>query len=1160
MANIPEAAVAFLRENPDTADQFDQQFGEGASAQYLVAPQETPAEPAGEPEEGGSVVLDLIRAPRVGIGNAIEETGDGLAVLAESVGLPAGVTFGPDAENGIVEFHSVDELNEKGGDVLFGRTDENAAEQPETIAGSIATGIFQFGADFAAFGKALQGLKTITKTGHVAKVALQGGLADFFAFDGHDGNLSNLIENLSPDLRDTFLTSLAVDEDDTELEARLKNSLDGVLGGAAVDGVVQLLKFIKGGRKALADGGEKAAEEFVAENADQLDDINVQFVEWAEAQALAAGEAAERGAVKATESPHVLSREERTEPRINTERLVTQLREQEEGWLPLSDVDATVYNPFKSGDIAEDITQISQAIRPMLDKSTVSLEKQAEAGVAAASEQLGLGMDEAMRYFAQTAKNAEDTVVATQSAITIQASLNNFRRNLNEKYRKGEFTDADEAKARYLIAREAELQAYIERIGAGVARSLGGFRNVAMPSLSNAKLNDAAIQDIISGGSKVSRKELMEAMILVENSPRAARRLAKRYGDGSKFGLVTKYFINSILSGPKTHLINITSNAVKTVVMPMERIMGGNVREGLDIYLGEAMAAKDAVKYMAKAFREGQNILDSTSTIVEADQAISGRFDFRGIREAVNSVVTIPSRFLAAEDEFFKQMNVRGKLYADLMAQARTKYPRDADKRARWVAKKFDSAFTKEGVDADGNRIMGGVMIQSQDTEFARQFGREATFTQELLPRTAGKGFQTLRGQVPGFQFILPFVRTPTNIFRDVVARTPGINMLQKEYRENMLGHFKISKTTDPVEKARLRENAAKARGQMVMGTALYGTALALAYEGKLTGGGPADPKQRQALMETGWRPYSFKSTGPDGEPVYTSYQRMDPFGMFLGLVADAKDVYANVGQDELDQISLSIGIALARNLTSKSYLTGVTDILNAATNPDRSFATWRNRFVASFVPTGAKQISEGLGITDDPYMREVRTMLDAIRAKIPGLSDTVMPKRSWITGEPVPYPEGFMFGPAFSPFAQSRGKQDPVLDVMAELRHGFTEPPRKLGNVELTPEQYDRFVQLVAKPTRDGMSLHERLTREYHKSGFQRFGSRPRSLDDFKNDDPRLKKFQRIISLYQKKAVKALIKEIPELKEAHDASRKIKSKVSKGRYSEAEKIRNLLP
>jgi hypothetical protein len=247
--------------------------------------------------------------------------------------------------------------------------------------------------------------------------------------------------------------------------------------------------------------------------------------------------------------------------------------------------------------------------------------------------------------------------------------------------------------------------------------------------------------------------------------------------------------------------------------------------------------------------------------------------------------------------------------------------------------------------------------------------------------------------------------------------------------------------------------------------------------------------------------------------------------------------------------------VALSRSLQEKSYLTGITDLLAAFEQPERQMERYFQRLASAYVPTGLKQASEFAGLSDDPYMREARTMLEAMQAKVPGLSETLPPKRSWVTGEPVAYPEGFLYPDAISPFNQKTDKGDLVLQELAELQHGFTAPSATFGQINLRddrPEAYDRYLQLHASTTIGGQTMKERLRRHFESSRYNR------AAEMSLMEDGATTHTSKIITAYRQRAKRELMREYPELREAERQQAMDRRDARRGHQDAMERLRGL--
>ncbi len=167
---------------------------------------------------------------------------------------------------------------------------------------------------------------------------------------------------------------------------------------------------------------------------------------------------------------------------------------------------------------------------------------------------------------------------------------------------------------------------------------------------------------------------------------------------------------------------------------------------------------------------------------------------------------------------------------------------------------------------------------------------------------------------------------------------------------------------------------------------------------------------------------------------------------------------------------------------------------------------------------------------------------------KVPGLSTELPPKRSFITGQPIAYPGGFLFPDTVSPFAEKTVVPDVVLDELARLNHGFTKPGRNLTpRLELSPKQYDRFLELHGTIKLGGKTLKDRLQHEMEKDTYDIDRSRvPDGVGDF--DDHRVTIVGRIISGYRKAAKNKLLREDRELLSAFRQDKRMERQIKSGR------------
>ena len=155
--------------------------------------------------------------------------------------------------------------------------------KPETMAGNMTEGMSRFITGFAGPAKFLKGAGL---TGGAIKTSLRGfgagAVADLTVFDPNEGRLSDmLIEFNSPVLNNAVTQYLASDENDTEMEGRLKNVFEGMFLGGGIEIAARGLKYsydavfygIKGFKKMKATKNLDERAKIQKEVSNVIDDV-----------------------------------------------------------------------------------------------------------------------------------------------------------------------------------------------------------------------------------------------------------------------------------------------------------------------------------------------------------------------------------------------------------------------------------------------------------------------------------------------------------------------------------------------------------------------------------------------------------------------------------------------------------------------------------------------------------------------------------------------------------------------------------------------------------------------------------------------------------------------------------------------------------------------
>ena len=522
----------------------------------------------------------------------------------------------------------------------------------------------------------------------------------------------------------------------------------------------------------------------------------------------------------------------------------------------------------------------------------------------------------------------------------------------------------------------------------------------------------------------------------------------------------------ALLSNPVTHAANFIGNTVALFSSIPERGLASLAHritgKGEGVAPGEAFAAlygavagfQDALRFAAHTAWTGESkFMGDRMERRSREPAITGAN--LGVSGPIGAAVDLlgmairgPGRALLSSDEFFKAVNFRMEVYAQAYREA------------------YSESLTGDDLKNRMAEIVQNPPEQIQET--AAEWANYQTFTNALGP--LGSAIVKLSNAHPAMKVVLPFVATPTNILKYTFERLGPLSLALKSVREE-------------IASGGSRRDLAIARvslGSMVMGTAAY-----LAAAGFITGGGPKDKDLLAAKRRKGWQPYSFHI----GERYY-SFSRMEPYATLFGMTADIVEMAGERSDFEIDAMAKAMVLSFAKNMTNKTYLTGVSDALEAITDPDKGGGRFVHRFVGSWIPAGVAQVERVMDpTTRDTYgptsrgepnalIREAKSMLREMRSRTPGLSSDLPPRLN-LWGDPILLGGGL--GPdIISPIYTSIEKASPADDEILRNRVSISMPPRFLygsrpsedipmkdesarTGIPLTPKEYDFLVRVAA-------------------------------------------------------------------------------------------------
>ena len=315
--------------------------------------------------------------------------------------------------------------------------------------------------------------------------------------------------------------------------------------------------------------------------------------------------------------------------------------------------------------------------------------------------------------------------------------------------------------------------------------------------------------------------------------------------------------------------------------------------------------------------------------------------------------------------------------------------------------------------------------------------GYYGTFMGEMSE--SAKNFQRWSKNSPIGKWIFPFTHIPRAILDANIERIPGFNMMKQETRDNMLGRNGSAK-----------QDMAIAR--MTVGSAILGYFAMKYMSGQATGDYPTDPKERDKWELQGKIPNTILVGNH-----WISTNKFGPAGSIANLGANVGSVINELRTGDDDAMSKAVWLSAETAYHFVGDEVGFQSLANLfdAMHDENKATAVAATTVSSLIPFSS-MASQTASIMD-PNMRQVKTLLDGLKYRVPGLRETLLPKRDW-SGQPVPNPQ------YESIVRQSHVNTDPVDNEMAALGVHAAPPQDRIKGVKLPPQMYDAY-QSVSGP-----------------------------------------------------------------------------------------------
>lgn len=301
-------------------------------------------------------------------------------------------------------------------------------------------------------------------------------------------------------------------------------------------------------------------------------------------------------------------------------------------------------------------------------------------------------------------------------------------------------------------------------------------------------------------------------------------------------------------------------------------------------------------------------------------------------------------------------------------------------------------------------------------------------------------GGQSLR---LGMEYVFPFVRTPTNIAMRVVDYSPAgfVGSLVKIIRANTKGTF-----------SEAQADIARSLARNLNGTAILALGAMMYRNGVMTGVTPSNKADRDQFYAENKSPMSVLINNR-----WYQLNRISPLGNLLGAGADIQRISEETtGPARYGQIAGSFG----KSFLELGALTGLSGVLGAVQDTERQGGRFINNMASSAIPSVIGRVAR----TADPTITNAEGPLDAIKAKIPGLSQDT-PKYRNVFGEPAAAPGG-RFN-LIDPFSSRNETRNPVILEAKNIGFKLSLPNQKvrnsaIGELKMTNKEYDRYLQIT--------------------------------------------------------------------------------------------------
>ena len=544
-------------------------------------------------------------------------------------------------------------------------------------------------------------------------------------------------------------------------------------------------------------------------------------------------------------------------------------------------------------------------------------------------------------------------------------------------------------------------------------------------------------------------------VLLAEIAERIQSKIPPQPGQGLK-----ALARNSMLLNPKTMVRNVLGN----VVIAPAHVVSDFIGTGIDKAISGKTGIRTTGGFNTKAFegvkKGAYESFDDFRRKINTREMSGDRFELG--KGGKNFYENHTGKFANARNSINKALNGLDRVTGFLLETG------DRPFYETWFINSLNNQMELNNV----TEPTAEMIEIATDEALQRTWQDNNTYTKFVNSIRKGMNNINIKGYGLG-DIVMPFVKTPANLTKAVVDFSPlgAINAAIKTSQFNK----DIGKGTATAKQQR---EVVKAWSQVITGTLGMAIATGLANAGILGGGSDDDKDVRNFEQNVlGIKPYSIKI----GDKTYT-YDWAQPLGTSAAMVADTVKSLKNAKDTEGKVAAILEGVQSGASvLLDQSFVSGIRNLFEEDNLINALIEAGFNegaKFTPQFLSQLA-QLQDDTARTSYVYNNIPRTAINKVKAKIPGLRETLEPSVD-VLGREVKTDNSVgnvMFNPANTAFARTTEGAEEMYRVYKATgeKSAIAQVAPYYFNVGsekivLTPKQRTQYQKTIGKIASDGV------------------------------------------------------------------------------------------